>query len=335
MINRREFLGMAVGAGASLALTPDVLGAFEQSGGLRQAQAVPSLPRDGKLIQRAIPSSGEMLPVISFSPRREADHDAMKEILKTMTGNGGRVVDAMHGGSPGEQGARTAADELGIQDRFFWTSPVSVASLVNGALQTPVAATVKTQMEARLATLKLPRLDLAMVSSYSAHVPTNLAVLKELKKEGRVRYIGVWELAEPGPPRTAFARLESVMRNEQIDFVATDYHLGDRRVEQTLLPLALERKISFMAYFTFDRGGLFKRVGATPFPEWAAEFEATTWAQFFLKYVVSHPAVTVARTGTTRAAHMLDNIGGGIGRLPDEAMRNRMAQFVDSLRPQK
>ena len=115
------------------------------------------------------------------------------------------------------------------------------------------------------------------------------------------------------------------MRNEQIDFVGTDYSVGDRRVEEKILPLAMERKIGFMAYFPFDRGRLFKRAGTTPLPEWAAEFDAKTWAQFFLKYVLSHPAVIVARTGTTKAAHMLDNIGGGIGRLPNEAMRKRMA----------
>ena len=101
--------------------------------------------------------------------------------------------------------------------------------------------------------------------------------------------------------------------------------MGDRRVEEEILPLAQERKIGFMAHFAFDRGRLFKRASGTPLPEWAAEFDAKTWAQFFLKYVVSHPAVTVARTGTTKAAHMLDNIGGGIGRLPNEAMRKRMA----------
>jgi hypothetical protein len=123
------------------------------------------------------------------------------------------------------------------------------------------------------------------------------------------------------------------MRNEQIDFVGTDYSAGDRRVEETILPLAQERKIGFLAYFTFDRGRIFKRVGSTPLPEWAAEFETKTWPQFFVKYVLSHPAVIVARTGTTKAEHMLDNIGGGIGRLPNEAMRKRMAQFVDSLPP--
>jgi hypothetical protein len=130
-----------------------------------------------------------------------------------------------------------------------------------------------------------------------------------------------------------FGNLESIMRNEQLDFVATDYSVGDRRVEQTILPLALERKIGFMAYFTFDRNRFFNRATALPLPEWAAEFDAKTWAQFCLKYVLSHPAVIVARTGTTNAAHMLENIGGGIGRLPNEAMRKRMAELVDALPP--
>jgi hypothetical protein len=123
------------------------------------------------------------------------------------------------------------------------------------------------------------------------------------------------------------------MRNEQIDFIGTDYHLGDRRLEEKILPLAQERKIAVMAYFPFDRGRIFKRAGSTPLPEWAAEFDARTWAQFFIKYVLSHPAITVVRTGTTNPAHMLENIGAGTGRLPDEATRKRMAALVDTFPP--
>ncbi len=120
------------------------------------------------------------------------------------------------------------------------------------------------------------------------------------------------------------------MRDEQVDFVGTDYNVLDRRAEETILPLALERKIGFLSYFTFDRGRLFTRAASTPLPEWAAEFDAKTWAQFFLKYVISHPAVIAARAGTTKAAHMIDNIGGAMGRLPNAAMRKRMAQLVDT-----
>ena len=132
----------------------------------------------------------------------------------------------------------------------------------------------------------------------------------------------------PGPVAPT---LVSIMRNEQIDFAGFDYSVGDRRAEETLLPLAQERKIGVLGYFSFDRGRLFQRVGTTPLPDWAAEFDARTWAQFFLKYSISHPAITVARAGTSNPAHMLENIGGGIGRLPNEAMRKRMAALVDSL----
>jgi hypothetical protein len=167
---------------------------------------------------------------------------------------------------------------------------------------------------------------------------TWLAGLKEEKKAGRARYIGVQVIGDP-----VYPELESVMRNEPIDFIGVDYDIANRgRVEDTILPLALERKIGVMAFFPFGNNGgvscgsginLFGRVGSRPVPEWAAEFDAKTWAHFFLKYVISHPAVTVARVGTTKAHHMLDNMGGGVGRLPDEATRKRMAALIDALPP--
>jgi aryl-alcohol dehydrogenase-like predicted oxidoreductase len=282
-----------------------------------------------------------MLPVISFGARtvggaalssQPADVAAIKAVLKTFLDNGGKIVDVLHGGPPGEQSARTAADELGIQDKFFWTTPLAGAQPGGGGTS-PKAdlAAVKAQIEAKLATFKVPRIELAMLAAGTAAAdPTYLAALREMKKEGRVRYIGVHDLLLP-PPAPATEQLESIVRNEDIDFVATDYSVGDRRVEQTLLPLAQERKIGFMAYFPFNRGRIFQRVGSTPLPEWAAEFDAKTWSQYFLKYVISHPAVIMAREGTTNPSHMLDNIGGGIGRLPNEATRKRMADFVDSL----
>ena len=311
MFNRREFLGMSLGAGATLALAPDGLRAFQQ--------------QSGKLIQRAIPSSGEMLPVIGLHRgSRPADPAALKEVLKTLVDNGGRYVDMVHGPALAQEAVATAATELGVQNKLFWTTPVTKAG---------DAAAVKAQVEASLARLKVQRIDLAMVLAIgTAEIATNLAALRELKKEGRIRYIGVTDLL---PPQTVKGplppNLETIMRNEPIDFIGFDYSANDRRAEATLLPLAQERKIGVLAYFTFDRGRIFKLVGTTPVPEWAAEFDARTWPQFFLKYVISHPAVTVARTGTTNPQHMLENIGGGSGRLPNEATRKRMAELVDSL----
>ena len=320
MITRREWLAQSLGAGATLALTPGLLRAFQTSG--------------GKLLQRAIPSSGELLPVISWGAR-QADAAALKEVLKTLLDNGGRVVDVLHGGPPGEQGARKAANELGIQDKFFWTTPVAVTIPLlpghDGPPPKPDPAAVKAAIEEKFAAFKVPMIDLVMVGT-NVEAATHLAVLREMKKEGRVRYIGVHHLAWL-PPTPAFTELESIMRNEQIDFIGTDYSVGDRRIEEKILPLAQERKIGVMAYFPFDRNRIFKRASATPLPEWAAEFDAKTWAQFFIKYVLSHPAVTVVRTGTTKAAHMLDNLAGGMGRLPNEAMRKRMAELVDGLPP--
>ena len=327
MISRREFLGITAGAGAAVALTPELLSAYQPSG--------------GKLIQRAIPSSGEMLPVVGLGRGWSASVDdaAVKETVKTLVDNGGRVLDTVHGGPPVRQLVGTIANELGIQNKIFWStglSPVESPPLAPGSAGPPPKAdpaAVKAAIETLFAMFKVPRIDLIQVLAVSAQadITTHLAVLREMKKEGRVGYIGVTDLLPPPTVKTpAGARLESIMRNEQIDFVGFDYSVGDRRAEQTLLPLAQERKIGVLAYFCFDRGRLFQRAGTTPLPDWAAEFDARTWAQFFLKYVVSHPAVTVARTGTSKAAHMLENIGGGIGRLPNEATRKRMAELVDS-----
>jgi len=324
MVNRREFLGVAAGAGAALALTPELLLSFQQSG--------------GKLIQRAIPSTGEMLPVIGLSFSNHpacADHAALREVLKTMVDNGGRVFDAMHGNASAEEFHATVASELGVQNRVFWSTRGIPPGGPGGPPQ-PGAAGVKAQIDTWLARIKAPRMDLVMLPPQGD--ASSLAALKEEKKAGRVRYIGVQVIGD-----NVYPQLESVMRNETIDFIGVDYDIGNRaRVEETILPLAQERKIGVMAFFPLGNNGgiscgsrtnLFARVGTRPLPEWAAEFDAKTWAQFFLKYVVSHPAVTVARVGTTKPAHMLEDIGGGIGRLPDETTRKRMAAFIDALPP--
>ena len=308
MISRREFIGTSLGAGASLALTPELLRAFQQSG--------------GKLIQRAIPSSGEMLPVVGlhFGNPAPPDHAALKEVLKTLVDNGGKFLDTVHGNSPTEEVTATIATELGVHDKVFWGSRAFPAGPPPPG---PSMDAAKAQMERSLARFKVAKLDLVLMNPMAD--PGHLAALKEMKKAGRVRYIGMQVIDD-----RQYAGLEAVMRKEPIDFVGIDYAVGNRAVEQTILPLAQERKIGVIAYFPFDAGGLFQRAGTTPLPGWAADFDARTWAQFFIKYVLSHPAVTVVRTGTSNPKHMLDNIGGGSGRLPNQATRKRMAELVDS-----
>jgi aryl-alcohol dehydrogenase-like predicted oxidoreductase len=315
MINRREFFGITAGAAATLALSPALRAALRQPG--------------PKLIQRAIPSTGEMLPVIGLGRGNDSvDRAAFKEVLRILVESGGRVVDTVHDTiGVGEEVAAATAIELGLQDKIFW----SLRGTPPGPPK-PGSDALKARIEASFARLKAPRIDLIQV--HVSADPTHLVLLKELKKEGRLRYIGVQAGFDQQLPQ-----LEAVMRNEPIDFVGVRYAIDSRKVEETILPLARERKIGVIAYFPFGgnigrdgvvSSGLFRRVGATPLPEWAAEFDANTWAQFFLKYVVSHPAVTVVRAGTSNPKHVLDNIGGGIGRLPDVATRKRMADLVDS-----
>ena len=311
-MDRRNFLGIAAGAGASLALTPQLLSALQQPG--------------GKLIQRAIPSSGEMLPVIGLGRGNDTvDPIAFKQVLKTFVDNGGRVLDTVHDTiGVGEQVAATTANELGIQNQIFW----SLRGTGPGGLEG-----LRSRIEASFARLKVPKIDL--IQMHISDGPNAMPLLNELKKEGRLRYIGLQAGFDQQLPQ-----LEAMMRNEPIDFIGVRYTIDSRKVEETTLSLAQERKIGVLAYFPFGgntgpgnvvTSSVFRRVGTTPLPGWAADVDATTWAQFILKYIVSHPAVTAVRAGTSKATHMLDNIGGGIGRLPNEATRRRMAEFFDAL----
>ena len=325
MVSRREFLGMTVSTGAALALTPALLRALEQSD-----------QPGGKLIQRAIPSSGEMLPVIGvqFKNSTAQDPAALKEVLKTLVDQGGRFLDTMHQSVPGvEDLTARVVTELGIQDKLFLGlrgNPPGPPPYIDGP---PPAGVAKAQIDALFERFKVSKLDLVQVPAHAD--PTQLPVLQDAKKAGRIRYIGVNTIVDQ-----SFPQLESIMRNEPIDFIGVHYCIDKRNAAEKILPLAQERKIGVMAFFPFNNarglsctGGtsLFSRVANRPVLEWAADFDARTWAQFFLKYVLSHPAVTAARTGTTKATHMVDNLGGGIGRLPNGAMRKRMAEFIDAL----
>jgi aryl-alcohol dehydrogenase-like predicted oxidoreductase len=156
-------------------------------------------------------------------------------------------------------------------------------------------------------------------------VPTQLGLLKELKREGRIRYVGLTSTNEQQYPA-----LETLMRNEPIDFIGVDYAIDNREVEATLLPLARERKVGVLVYAPFGRTRLWGRVAGREVPAWAADFDARTWAQFFLKFVASHPAVTAITPATSRASNMADNLGGAMGRLPNTEQRRRMIELVDS-----
>ncbi len=313
MFNRRDFLGISAGAGAALGLTPALLRALQQ----------------GQLITRAIPSSGQKIPVIGLGSSatfsqvaRSEDLAALKAVFQAMVDKGATVFDTAPSYGASEEAAARIVNEMGIASKIFWATKVNVAGRGVGTAD-PAAA--RAQIERSFAMFKQPRIDLIQVHNLG-DVPTQLSILKELKKAGRVRYIGVTATSD-----SQYGEMEQVMRNEPLDFIGTDYAVDNRGVEERILPLAIERKIGVLAYVPFGRTSLFRRVAGQSLPDWASEFDATTWAQFFLKFIIAHPAITAVTPATSQAKNMLDNIGGGIGRLPTEAHRKRMVELVEAL----
>jgi aryl-alcohol dehydrogenase-like predicted oxidoreductase len=311
MLTRREWLNLTLGTSAVLAFDRAYLSAQQP------------------MITRAIPSSGEQLPIVGLGSSatfsqvaRSEDVTALRDVLKAFTDHGGTVFDTAPSYGASEEVSGRIAAELGITDKIFWATKVNVAGRGGGSAD-PAAA--RAQIDASFTKLKKPKIDLIQVHNLG-DVPVQLGILKELKKAGRVRYIGVTTTNEG-----QYEALQTIMRNEPLDFIGVDYAIDNREVETRILPLALERKIGVLVYVPFGRTRLFKRVGDRPLPAWAKEFDATTWAQFFIKFVAAHPAVTVVTPATSRATNMIDNLGGGRGRLPDEATRKKMAELIEGL----
>ena len=315
MINRREWLVRSVGAGAALALNPRLLWAARQ-----------------QLITRAIPSTGERLPIVGLGSSatfgqvaRGEDVTALREVLQTMVEAGGSVFDTApsYGGSASEDVAGRLARELGFTSKIFWATKVNVAPMTGGGSADPAAA--RQQLQTSLQRIGKRPVDLIQVHNLG-DVPTHLGILKEMKQSGQIRYIGVTTTEQ-----RQYDELQRIMRAEPLDFIGIDYAVDNRSVEQNILPLAQERGIAVMVYMPFGRRRLWNRIGDRALPDWAKELDAQTWAQFMIKYVASHPAVTVVTPATSKPANMKDNMGAAAGRLPDEAMRRRMAQYVDAL----
>jgi len=314
MITRRQWLGMTAGAGAALTLNPTLLRAL-----------VPG----AKVLTRAIPSTGEAIPLVGLGSSatfaqvaRSQDYSALREVLSTMVDRGGTVFDTAPGYGASEQVAGDIAADLGITDRIFWATKVNVAP---GPTAAADPARARQQIETSFNRLRKRPIDLIQVHNL-ADVPTQLGILKELKGEGRIRYVGVTSTA-----KQQYQDLERIMRNEPLDFIGIDYAIDNRSVEERILPLATDRGIATMIYLPFGRTRLWNRVAGREVPAWAHEFDAHSWGQFFLKFLAADPRVTVITPATSRATNMADNLGAATGRLPDEAMRRRMIAYVDAL----
>lgn len=317
MLSRRDWLQISASASAALGLNPRLLAAL---------QAEP-------LITRAIPSSGDRVPVIGLGGRwisseatadELAGHRAVLHALAKDAEGAGRVFDSAAGYGRGgsESFAGQWAEEDGFGDNIFWTTKVNVVGRGGGAAD-PEA--VRAQIERSFERLRRPVIDLNQVHNMG-DPPTQLGILQEYKDSGRIRHIGITTTSA-----RQYSALADVMREYPIDFIGIDYAIDNRLAAEEIFPLAQERGIAVMVYLPFGRRRMWERIGDMPVPDWAEEFDAHTWGQFMLKFVIAHPAVTVAAPGTGNPDHMVDNLGGGVGRLPTPDHVRQMVELVEGL----
>jgi aryl-alcohol dehydrogenase-like predicted oxidoreductase len=300
-LTRRELMKAGLGLGVSTLLPRERL--FAQA---------------GNQILRKIPSSGEALPVIGIGTARRYTPDAKEEItevVRLLPKLGGRVIDTAPSYGQAEVVVGDVVAAVGNRDALFLATKVGAEGREAGMKQ----------LEASFQRMKTDTIDLIAVHNLR-DTATQLGNLRDLRDKGRIRYIGVTSTSE-----RQYEELEKVIRTERLDFVQVDYALDVRRAGDRVLPAAQERGVAVMTALPFGRGRLFEAVQGQQLPDWAKEFDCQTWAQFFLKYLVSHPAVTVAIPGTARVKYLEDNQGAGRGRLPDAAMRKRMEEFIDTL----
>jgi diketogulonate reductase-like aldo/keto reductase len=302
-MKRRVFLGL----GAAFAL------------GLARAQGQ-------KIMTRRIPSTGEALPAIGLGTWQVFDADRggnadqaarapLREVIARFHKAGGKLIDSspMYGSAESVAGDLVA--ELGLREQLFIATKVWTRGRAEGIAE----------METSFKRLRVKQMDLMQVHNL-LDVDVHTRTLLDWKAQKRVRYIGITHYTA-----SAHAEVERQLKKHKYDFLQINYSLAERDSEKRLLPLCLDNKIAVIANRPFAEGAMFRRVSGKPLPPWAAEFGAASWAQFFLKWIVGHPAVTCAIPGTGKPEHIADNVAAGFGALPDEAMRKRMAEYYDSL----
>jgi len=302
MTSRRDVLRSGLGVAAALALP--------------QSPAAGELP----LITRAIPSTGEKLPVVGLGTDqfRMGERAAIQAEIQRMLELGGTVIDtaAAYGDSEEIIGESLAA--LGSRDKVFVATKLSVDE------EGTDTRSGEDSLRRSLAHLRTQRVDLLQVHNLEG-VEALLPVMQKWKQEGRIRYIGI-TTSRVGQ----HSHMVQFMRAYPLDFVQVDYSLANRDAAANVLPLARERRIAVLANVPFGFGSLLRQAQLRRLPDWAADLDVTSWSQFLLKYVISHPAVTCVIPGSTQVAHLEENQRAGRGRLPDEAMRRRMEEVWDA-----
>ena len=304
---RRELLKLGAGASASLAIPRAVLG------------------QQAALISRPIPTTGYEVPIVGVGTARRynvgteaAERGPLREVLDTFSRLGGSVIDTAPSYGTAEQVCGDIIRELGNRERLFIATKISLRGLAGR--DAGIA-----QMQQSMTRFGTEYVDLMQIHNLNDW-RTQLALVREWKDEGRLGHIGITTSFDP-----QYADFEIAMREPGLDTIQVDYAIDNRGVEERILPLAADLGLGVVVNLPFSRGGTFARVGSRALPDWAAQFGMETWAQYFLKWVVSHPAVTVAIPGTARLDYLIDNLGAARGAMPDEAARQRMLSYFESL----
>ena len=306
-LSRRSIIKAGIGFSASFFARP--VAVF--------AQAQP-------LLQKKIPSSGESIPIIGIGTARryeevksDAEKVPLRETIRQFQALGGKVVDSSPSYGTAEAVVGELVDGLKIRDSLFLATKVSLRNVGR-------EEGIK-QIEESFKKYRTAKIDLIAVHNLR-DTEVQLRTLREMKQAGRIRYVGITTSFD-----NQYGEFEQTIKKETLDFIQVDYALDNRDAGERIIPLAGDRGMAVMINLPFGRGRLFNAVQGKNLPEWASEFDCQTWAQFFLKYIVSHPAITCAVPGMAQAKYVDDNLGAARGRLPDAATRRKMEQFIDNV----
>ena len=320
-LSRRDALKVGVGAGLALAL------------GGRTASAAPALSfvplQAGGLIERAIPSSGERVPIIGMGTARNYEQPTpddippLRDVIRRFPEMGGRVLDTAPSYGRAEVVVGELMAELKNRDKYFIATKVSLGGRGGGGGGGAEAATAS--LERSLARFGTDRLDLMQIWNMS-QPDVLLPILDDWKAAGKIRYTGITTSSD-----RQYRGLETFMTSRKADFIQIDFAIDNRNAQDRILPLAADRGMGVLINLPFGRGRPFQKVQGKPLPGWARDIDCTDWSQVFLKYIVSHPAVTCAIPGTEKVEYLTLNLGAARGRLPDSAMRKRIEQDFDAL----
>ena len=271
------------------------------------------------ILKRSIPSTLEKLPAVGLGTwqtfdvgQNDDERTPLRAVLQALIDNGGAVVDSspMYGNS--EKVVGDLSTELGLNNKLFVATKVWTRGEQEGIKQ----------MNSSFALLQRQKIDLMQIHNL-VDWQTHLKTLREWKEQGKIRYLGITHYTE-----SAYASIEEILKNTPVDFLQINYSMLSRRAEERLFPLAQEKKVGIIINQPFEEGALFNRVKGKTVPEWAKEFDCNSWGQFFLKFILSHAAVTCVIPGTSKPHHMLDNLGAAFGKLPTEKHRDQMLKLI-------